>query len=519
MEGSRGGRPEWLLNFDSTEGPIDTKWIVGQNKYAGVPTDGDDHIFADLGNDWSVGGTGRDVMYGGWGDDVLNMDDVLTSNGGLNNVTDTNPSWEDLTFGGAGVDVLIINTNGDRGLDWQGEFNTFRMPFVAVRCGVGQPVPPAAGARVPVRPLEEPGGGSDAGGHMYGNAGPQRRAVRRDGHRPAAGRGLGRPERPAARPAGRQRTGRATVDVKNNPGTSGQQTIYATAAGSPPASTGGEGFLTDAQLAPVVAQAKQFWAAALGADRAAALNGLQVVIGDLPQDRLGALVGGIIVIDGTAAGHGWFVDPTPWDDAEFRTPGDQGEAGRMDLLTVLMHELGHVLGYEHEDEGVMEAALEIGTRAGVAPDLEVADEVQPVPDPADEPTAPVESDVSDVKSFVVLTVTNDCGGSGGPADAGADPDHPRRRGERADRPARAARDRSRHRPGPGRHRDGRGGRGRDDAGGRPGGRGAAFDGRRAGGAEHRGRLGWGRAVDRLVAASHAVGGTGRRRRPRRPVGG
>ena len=49
-----------------------------------VQTDGDDLIFGDLGNDWIVGGTGRDHIYGGWGNDLSNADDVLTTNGNLN---------------------------------------------------------------------------------------------------------------------------------------------------------------------------------------------------------------------------------------------------------------------------------------------------------------------------------------------------------------------------------------------------------------------------------------------------
>ena len=61
---------------------------------AGAPmhTDGNDVLFGDLGNDWLVGGTGRDDMYGGWGNDLLNADDDLTTDGGLNDVPDTHPT-------------------------------------------------------------------------------------------------------------------------------------------------------------------------------------------------------------------------------------------------------------------------------------------------------------------------------------------------------------------------------------------------------------------------------------------
>src|SRR5262249_23479689 len=68
-----------------------------------------------------------------------------------------------------------------------------------------------------------------------------------------------------------------------------------------------------------------------------------------------------------AAGWGWFVDRTPRDDSEFTTPGDQGEQNHMDLLTVLMHEMGHVLGLDHDADGVMQETLTAGTRRDPEP--------------------------------------------------------------------------------------------------------------------------------------------------------
>ncbi|MFL5337504.1 MAG: matrixin family metalloprotease, partial [Geminicoccaceae bacterium] len=55
---------------------------------------------------------------------------------------------------------------------------------------------------------------------------------------------------------------------------------------------------------------------------------------------------------------GWFVDASPWDNEEFAGHGNGGELlaapsspafGRADLLTVVLHELGHVLGLGHTD--------------------------------------------------------------------------------------------------------------------------------------------------------------------------
>ena len=68
-------------------------------------------------------------MYGGWGNDLLNADDDHETNGKLNDVPDTHPYYEDRAFGGAGRDVLIGNTGGDRLIDWIGEFNSYIVPY------------------------------------------------------------------------------------------------------------------------------------------------------------------------------------------------------------------------------------------------------------------------------------------------------------------------------------------------------------------------------------------------------
>ena len=117
------------------------------------------------------------------------------------------------------------------------------------------------------------------------------------------------------------------------------------------------------QVQPLLAEALARWQAA-GIDPSA-LNGITVRIANLGGLTLGKAVGGGIWLDDNAAGWGWFVDPTPRNDSEFITPSNQGEQGRMDLLTVLEHEIGHLLGRGHEAVGVMQETLGAGIRRTV----------------------------------------------------------------------------------------------------------------------------------------------------------
>lgn len=112
------------------------------------------------------------------------------------------------------------------------------------------------------------------------------------------------------------------------------------------------------------------------------LDRAQLRVVDLPDGTLGSTWNSTIFVDPTGAGYGWFVDATPHDDIEFgwtQSPVQQiakppTMAHRMDLLTVLMHELGHVLEQSDENHspnqaGLMQSVLPTGTRRHAVPRL------------------------------------------------------------------------------------------------------------------------------------------------------
>ncbi len=163
--------------------------------------------------------------------------------------------------------------------------------------------------------------------------------------------------------------------------------LYGAAAGvraaSPQDAAGSPAPLTEAQLTGPVAEAIARWeATGLTAAQRAILQGLHWSVDELGEVDLAMVTGHDVVLNATAGGFGWFVDPALTSDAAFAGGEHSGTryytdpagaaAGHMDLLTAIMHEMGHALGLKDSLESagrdsVMYGYLTLGERRVPAP--------------------------------------------------------------------------------------------------------------------------------------------------------
>jgi hypothetical protein len=146
-------------------------------------------------------------------------------------------------------------------------------------------------------------------------------------------------------------------------------------SGDPAPTPVDKGIITIDDLNGLVEAAIQRWVdAGATAAQIDAMRAVRFDVVDMAGFYVGTSNNGAINIDSDGAGYGWFVDSTPGDDSEFggsgtRLTADAGGAasGRLDLLTVLMHELGHQIGLDDEyvtSEGddVMFGYMKVGER-------------------------------------------------------------------------------------------------------------------------------------------------------------
>jgi len=142
-----------------------------------------------------------------------------------------------------------------------------------------------------------------------------------------------------------------------------------------------EGTLSQAEVESVYDVALDDWAASglISEEELESLGDVTLIVTDLEGSTLARTIDhDTILIDATAAGAGWYIESD-----EEPAMGSIVTTG-VDLLTVLRHEIGHLLGYNHDQLAIMAEELEASTRIEVSADTE-AEPTTVVVTPDDDP--------------------------------------------------------------------------------------------------------------------------------------
>ncbi len=132
--------------------------------------------------------------------------------------------------------------------------------------------------------------------------------------------------------------------------------------------------VTQAQVQALLPEAIAAWrSAGLDATDLRRLEGAKVQVANLGTNILGLEAANVITINQTAAGYNWYVNASARSSQSFGLAGAGTDrlagpgspaAGRVDLLTVLEHELGHVIGLADNNQAgdLMDTTLGLGVR-------------------------------------------------------------------------------------------------------------------------------------------------------------
>jgi hypothetical protein len=130
--------------------------------------------------------------------------------------------------------------------------------------------------------------------------------------------------------------------------------------------------ITQKQVQALLPAAIDAWQrAGLDAADVRTLASVQISVGNLGTSILGLEAGGVVTINQTAAGYNWYASAASASSQASAGGGDEplappisAAANEVDLLTVLEHELGHVVGLADNAEAgdLMDITLGLGVR-------------------------------------------------------------------------------------------------------------------------------------------------------------